>query len=67
MPELALAPLLDPPLAWREPMLLVYPNAVTARFDPRDRFFRPGDVLNGYVIDRFEVEGELVLAHLRVQ
>jgi len=48
-------------------MQLVYPNGGSAHFDPRDRFFRPGDVLNGYVIDRFEVEGETVLAFLRVQ
>ena len=47
----------------------MYPNGVTARFDPCDRFFRPGDLLNGYVIDRFEVddEGEGVLAFLRLR
>jgi hypothetical protein len=59
-----LAPLRPPP-AWREPMLLVYPNGMTARFDPSGRFFRPGDVLNGYLVDRFEVDDETVLAYLR--
>jgi len=50
-------------------MRLVYPNGATAHFDPRNRFFRPGDLLNGYVIDRFECEdeGEGVLAFLRAQ
>jgi len=67
MAKLVSAPLLEPPLAWREPMLLVYPHGGSARFDPRDRFFRPGDVLNGYVIDRFELDGETVLAFLRVR
>ncbi len=60
-----LAPV-EPPPAWREPMLLVYPNGVTARFDPAGRFFRPGDLLNGYLVDRFEVESEMVFAHLRL-
>ena len=55
----------EPPPAWREPMVLVYPHGVTARFDPAGRFFRPGDLLNGYVVDRFEIEGETVLTHLR--
>lgn len=57
----------SPPHAWREPMLLVYPNGGSARFDPRDRFFRPGDLLNGYVIDRFELDDETVVAYLRVR
>jgi len=48
-------------------MLLVYPNGGSARFDPRDRFFRPGDLLNGYVIDRFELDDETVVAYLRVR
>jgi hypothetical protein len=56
----------SPPHAWREPMLLVYLNGGSARFDPRDRFFRPGDLLNGYVIDRFELDDETVVAYLRV-
>jgi len=47
-------------------MLLVYPNGGTALFDPRDRFFRAGDLLNGYVIDHFEVDDEVVLAFLRI-
>jgi hypothetical protein len=59
----ALPPL--PPLAYREPMLLVYPHGMTARFDPRGRYLRPGDILNGYVLDRFEVEHGVVLAVLR--
>ena len=67
MPRLLHAHPVEPPPAWRERMQLVYPNGGSAHFDPRDRFFRPGDVLNGYVIDRFEVEGETVLAFLRVQ
>ena len=46
-------------------MLLVYPNGVSARFDPRDRFLRAGDLVNGFAIDRFEIDGEIVLAHLR--
>ena len=66
MPELASVPPLEPPRAWREPMLLVYPNGGTALFDPRDRFFRAGDLLNGYVIDHFEVDDEVVLAFLRI-
>ena len=64
--ELAFAPPKEPPQAWRDSMLLVYPNGATARFDPRDRFVRSGDLLNGYVVDRFEVEGEAVLAFLRL-
>jgi len=55
----------EPPPAWRDPMLLVYPNGVTARFDPAGRFYRPGDILNGYLVDRFELDDETVLAHLR--
>jgi hypothetical protein len=64
--ELTFAPPKEAPGAWREPMLLVYPNGATARFDPRDRFVRAGDLLNGYVVDRFEVHGEAVLAFLRL-
>jgi hypothetical protein len=56
---------LAPPLAYREPMLLVYPHGMTAQFDPRDRYLRAGDLVNGYVLDRFEVEGEMILAVLR--
>jgi hypothetical protein len=63
---LTFAPPKEAPGAWREPMLLVYPNGATARFDPRDRFVRAGDLLNGYVVDRFEVDGEAVLAFLRL-
>jgi hypothetical protein len=64
--ELTFAPPKEAPGAWREPLLLVYPNGATARFDPRDRFVRAGDLLNGYVVDRFEVDGEAVLAFLRL-
>ena len=46
-------------------MLLVYPHGMTAQFDPRGRYLRPGDLLNGYVLDRFEVEDGVVLAVLR--
>ena len=59
-----LAPPLSP-LAYRDPMLLVYPHGMTAQFDPRGRYLRAGDLVNGYVLDRFEVEGEQVLAVLR--
>jgi hypothetical protein len=58
-------PVVQPPDAWREPMLLVYPNGATASFDPRGRFFRGGDLLNGFVLDRFELDGERVVAFLR--
>ena len=54
-----------PPCAYREPMLLVYPHGMAAEFDPRGRYLRPGDLVNGYVLDRFEVEGERILAVLR--
>ena len=56
----------EPPTAWHDVMLLVYPNGGTARFDPRGRFYRAGDVLNGYVVDRFDLEGETVIAYLRL-
>jgi hypothetical protein len=57
----------EAPRAWRERMLLRYPNGGVARFDPRGRFLRAGDVPNGYVLDRFEVEREHVVAVLRVR
>jgi hypothetical protein len=53
-----------PPLAYRDPMLLVYPHGMTAEFDPRGRYFRAGDLVNGYVLDHFEVDGEKILAVL---
>jgi hypothetical protein len=56
----------EPPQVWRGPMLLVYPNGATAQFDPRGRFYRAGDVLNGCVLDRFELDGEVVVAFLRL-
>jgi hypothetical protein len=46
-------------------MLLLYPHGMKAFFDPRGRFVRPGDLVNGYVIDRFEREGDEILAVLR--
>jgi hypothetical protein len=55
----------SPPLAYRDTMLLVYPHGMTAQFDPRGRYLRAGDLVNGYVLDRFEVEDERVLAVLR--
>jgi hypothetical protein len=50
---------------WREPLLLNYPHGMTARFDPRGRFLRAGDLVNGYLIDHFEVDGVEVVAILR--
>jgi len=38
---------------------------MTARFDPRGRFLRPGDLVNGYLLDHFEVDGYDVVAVLR--
>ena len=56
----------EPPRAWNERMLVAYPNGGTVPYDPCGRFYRPGDVLNGYVVDRFEVDGDRVIAILRV-
>ena len=56
----------EPPPAWNDPMLLVYPNGGTARFDPRGRFYRAGDVINGYVVDRFELDSDRIVAVLRM-
>ena len=42
---------------WREPLLLLYPHGMPARFDPRGRFLRAGDLVNGYVLDHFEHRG----------
>jgi hypothetical protein len=53
------------PWAWRDAMRLVYPHGMTAEFDPRGRYFRAGDFVNGYVLDRFELDGEQVVAILR--
>ena len=58
---------LEAPRAWSQPMLVVYPHGMRAAFDPRGRFFHPGDTLNGYVVDRLEREGDRVLAHLRTR
>jgi hypothetical protein len=46
-------------------MLLSYPHGMTAEFDPRGRYLRAGDLVNGYVLDRFELDGEQVVAILR--
>ena len=54
-----------PPPVWREPLLLLYPHGMLARFDPRGRFLRPGDLVNGYILDHFDVEGYEVVAVLR--
>jgi hypothetical protein len=53
-----------PLIAWRERLVLLYPHGMKAFFDPRGRFVKPGDRLNGYVVDRFEVEGDEVVAIL---
>ncbi|MDX6411245.1 MAG: hypothetical protein QOE91_761 [Gaiellaceae bacterium] len=45
-------------------MLLIYPHGMTAQFDPRGRYLRAGDLVNGYVLDRFEVEENQVRAVL---
>ena len=46
-------------------MLVAYPNGGKVPYDPCGRFYRAGDVLNGYVVDRFEVDGDRVVAILR--
>jgi hypothetical protein len=46
----------EPPAVWREPLMLLYPHGMTARFDPSGRFLRPGDLVNGYLLDHFEVD-----------
>ena len=55
----------EPPPVRREPLILQYPHGMTARFDPRGRFLRPGDLVNGYLLDHFEVDGVEVVAVLR--
>ena len=55
----------EPPTVWREPLVLLYPHGMTARFDPRGRFLRPGDFVNGYLLDHFEVDETEVVAVLR--
>jgi len=44
------------PPAWNEQMLLAYPHGLVARFDPAGRFVKPGDLVNGYVVDHFELD-----------
>jgi hypothetical protein len=53
------------PFTWRDQMLLVYPHGMAAEYDPNGRYLRAGDLVNGYVLDRFELEGERVVAILR--
>jgi len=55
----------EPPTVWREPLVLLYPHGMTARFDPRGRFLRPGDFVNGYLLDHFDVDEAGVVAVLR--
>jgi hypothetical protein len=55
----------EPPTVWREPLVLLYPHGMTARFDPRGRFLRPGDIVNGYLLDHFDVDESDVVAVLR--
>ena len=55
----------DVPSVWRDPLLLLYPHGMTARFDPRGRFLRAGDLVNGYVVDHFDVDEQDVVAVLR--
>ena len=50
---------------WRDPLLLLYPHGMTARFDPRGRFLRAGDLVNGYIVDHFDVDEQDVVAVLR--
>jgi hypothetical protein len=65
MKLLTWAPPREPPTVWRDPLLLLYPHGMTARFDPRGRFLRPGDLVNGYLLDHFEVDEQEVVAVLR--
>jgi hypothetical protein len=55
----------EPPVTYRDTMMLVYPHGMTAQFDPRGRYLRAGDLVNGYVLDRFEIEDDQVRAVLR--
>jgi hypothetical protein len=55
----------DPPPVWRDPLMLLYPHGMVARFDPHGRFLRPGDLVNGYLLDHFEVDESDVVAVLR--
>jgi hypothetical protein len=55
----------EPPTVWREPLVLLYPHGMTARFDPCGRFLRSGDLVNGYLLDHFDVDEFDVVAVLR--
>jgi hypothetical protein len=55
----------EPPTVWREPLLLLYPHGMTARFDPRGRFLRAGDLVNGYDLYHFDVDEQEIVAVLR--
>jgi len=46
----------EPPHASNETMLLAYPHGLVERFDPAGRFVKPGDIVNGYVVDHFELD-----------
>ena len=54
----------EAPWTWRDAMLLLYPHGMTAEFDPKGRYLRAGDLVNGYVLDRFEFDGERVVGIL---
>ena len=54
----------EAPFVWNDRLVLLYPHGMRAQFDPRGRFLRPGDLVNGYVLDRFEVEREEIVAVL---
>jgi len=55
----------EAPSVWRDPLLLLYPHGMAARFDPRGRFLRAGDLVNGYFVDHFDVDEQDVVAVLR--
>jgi hypothetical protein len=55
----------EAPSVWRDPLLLLYPHGMAARFDPRGRFLRAGDLVNGYIVDHFDVDEQDVVAVLR--
>ena len=64
-PAIAPTPV-EPPHAWHDRMLLEYPNGGRVAYDPCGRFYRAGDLVNGHVVDRFEIVGDDVVAVLRL-